>query len=451
MNRAAVPNAQNVTRTVLDNGLVILVRENFSAPVVAIDGGIPCGSLHERNAESDVNEPPALAGLAGFTASMLTRGSRRYSQDAFDAAVEDVGASLGTGADPHLTMFGANSLAEDFPTMLDVLADILQRPTFPAEQVARLRNRRQVFLQERDHDAAHWTAMRFAAGLYGAAHPYGYPVAGFSESVERINCADLVAFHRDFYTPNGAIVVVAGAIAAADAVAQIADAFGDWQGAPNPHDLPPMPVPVPSHEQRVYPQGKVQCDLILGAPAPPRNHPDHFAVRVANMILGQFGLMGRLGERLREEMGIAYYVGSQYDAARTEGAWWASIGVNPEHAPLAVQTIVEEFHRLGTELADAEELDEELDDVQAYMTGILPVALETNSGVASTLFNMEWQQLGMDYLLAYPELIYSVSAQDVRRVTQTYLCEQPLRLAVAGPEIPAPLPLDLLQATATTG
>jgi zinc protease len=461
----SLPCEENVTRTILDNGLVILVRENFSAPVVAIEGGVPCGSLHEahllercagheahrldgcteheasHSGPSSEQESPFLAGLAGFTASMLTRGSQKYPQEAFDAAVEDVGASLGTGADPHLTMFGATSLAEDFSAMLDVLADILQNPTFPEEQVARTRNRRLVFLQERDHDSAQWAALRFAEGVYGRAHPYGRPVAGYVESVARIQREDMAEFHRNLYTPNGAIIVIAGAVETAAAVEQVAAAFGDWRGPVIAHRLPQPAQLRAEHQQRVFPQGKVQCDMIMGTLAPARSHPDHFAVRVANTILGQFGLMGRLGERLREEMGIAYYVSSQYDAGIGEGVWSASIGANPEHVPQAAAAIVAEFERLGTELVNGEELD----DSQSYMRGIVPVALETSSGVASTLFNMEWYGLGLDYLVDYPDLIDAVTAEDVRRVAAAYLCDQPLRLVVAGPEIPAPLPTELLQ------
>ncbi|MEX1018013.1 MAG: pitrilysin family protein, partial [Litorilinea sp.] len=447
-NRAALPSAATVTRTVLDNGLIILVRENFSAPVVAIEGCIPCGSLHEAYVTAHASDSAAhLRGLASFTASMLTRGSRNYTQDAFDAAIEDVGASLGAGADAHLTNFGATSLAEDFSTMVDVLADILRYPTFPAEQVARMRKRRLVFLQERDHDSAHWAAMRFSEAIYGKTHPYGYPVSGSVETVGRMEQADLAAFHEQFYTPHGAIVVVAGAIRADEAVDRLAAAFGGWQGRVNDHTVPSPDFAGPGHSVRAFAQGKVQNDLLLGAPAPGRGHADHYAVRVANTILGQFGLMGRLGEMLREEMGIAYYVSSQYEATRGLGTWSASVGTNPEHVPAAAAAIVAEFHRLGHEVVD----DAELEDAQAYMTGVLPLALETNAGVASTLLTMEWQQLGMDYLLHYPDLINQVTAADVQRVAQTYLCDAPLWLAVAGPAIPGALPLDLLAGGQTVG
>lgn len=437
---ASLPSAATVTRTVLDNGLVILVRENFSAPVVAMEGCIPCGSLHEASITDGTGDASLLRGLAAFTAGMLNRGSRGYTQDAFDAAVEDVGASLGVAADAHLTNFGATSLAEDFPTMVDVLADILRFPTFPAEQVARLRKRRLVFLQERDHDSAHWAARQFAQALYGIHHPYGYPVSGDVESVARMEREHLAAYHARHYTPNGAIIAVAGAVRAETVIDRLAAAFGDWRGDPNPQALPPARATWPGHAQRTFPQGKVQSDIVMGATAPERTHPDHYAVRVANTILGQFGLMGRLGERLRDEMGLAYYVSSQYEAARAVGTWSAAIGVNPEHAAAAVTAMVAEFQRLGEDLVEPDELD----DAQSYMTGILPVALESNSGVASTLLNMEWQQLGLDFLIDYPDAVYSVTAEDVRRVAAEYLCAVPLRLAIAGPPLPGELPWDLL-------
>lgn len=483
---------QNIIRTVLPNGIIVLVRENFSAPVVCIEGAIRCGSVHDAWIRIDglamsphppgkplheAKATPELAGLADFTASMLSRGSRRFTKDAFDLAVEDVGASLGLAADPHLTNFGATSLAEDFPSMLEVLADILRFPTFPPDQVARLSKRRQVFLQERDHDPGQWAADRFAQGIYGPAHPYGYPVSGRAEQVAQIDRTHLQQFHQSFFTPNGAILVVTGAVTHTEALNRIEAMFGDWQGTPNVHPLPITPPLAADADVRTFAQGKQQCDLIIGTGAPHAHHPDYYAVRVANTILGQFGLMGRLGERLREEMGIAYYVGSQVDTgaaqhllepvdwtrqpdptphpAATEsvntepvsadrqirGSWHAVLGTNPEHIPAAIEAVVEEFRRLGEHHVDPQELD----DAQSYMTGILPLALETNGGVAATLLNIEWQQLGADHLARYQERIYAVTAEDVRRVAQTYLCGQPLRLAVAGPAIPEKLPLHLLE------
>jgi zinc protease len=154
-------------------------------------------------------------------------------------------------------------------------------------------------------------------------------------------------------------------------------------------------------------------------------------VRVANTILGRFGMMGRLGEKVREEQGLAYYVYSSQDAGSMTGLWYAAAGVNPTNVEQAITSIQEEFARLAEERVN----EEELADTQAYLTGVLPLQLETNDGVASTLLNIEWHGLGLDYLHRYNDLVYNVTAEDVQRVAQSYLRPDIYALSIAGPAL----------------
>ncbi len=419
MTSNALPNADDITRVVLHNGLTVLVRENHSAPVVVTEGYIPAGSVHET-AEK--------AGLSSFVASMLTRGSARYTFDQFNETVEALGASLGAGSDNHYTNFSTTSLSEDFPQMMQVLSDVLRNPLFPAEQMERVRQQKLVRLQERTQDTNRMASLRFYETLFGH-HPYGRSVSGYIESIRAISQEDLAAFHADRYTPNGTILVVVGDVDTAQVLELVHAQFGNWTGAPADQQVPPF-VTV-ERQQISYPMAdKFQSDLVIGALAIPRDHPDYFAVRVANTILGQFGMMGRLGEQVREEQGLAYYSYSSVDSDLHAGVWLAQAGINPAHVQQATESILTEFARIGTEPVSAEELS----DTQAYLTGVVPLTLETNAGVASTLLNMEWQQLGLDYLERYPTLINGITAEDVQRVAAQYIQPDLCTVVVAGPE-----------------
>ncbi len=419
MSSNALPNADDITRVVLHNGLTVLIRENHSAPVVVAEGYIPAGSVHE---------PAEKAGLSSFVASMLTRGSARYTFDEFNETVEALGASLGAGSDNHYTNFSTTSLSEDFPQMMQVLTDVLRNPLFPAEQVERVRQQKLVRLQERTQDTNRMASLHFYETLFGH-HPYGRAVSGYIESVRAISQADLAAFHATHYTPDGAILVVVGDVDTAQVLDLIHAQFGNWAGQPADQQVPPF-VAV-ERQQISYPMAdKFQSDLVIGALAIPRAHPDYFAVRVANTILGQFGMMGRLGERVREEQGLAYYSYSSVDSDLHAGVWLAQAGINPAHVQQATDSILTEFARIGTEPVSAEELG----DTQAYLTGVVPLTLETNAGVASTLLNMEWHQLGLDYLERYPQLINGVTAADVQRVAAQYIQPEHCTVVVAGPE-----------------
>jgi len=418
MTSNALPNADTITRVVLHNGLTVLVRENHSAPVVVTEGYIPAGSVHE-SAEK--------AGLSSFVAGMLTRGSTRYTFDHFNETVEALGASLGAGSDNHHTTFSTTSLSEDFPQMMQVLSDVLRNPLFPEEQLERVRRQKLVRLQERAQDTNRMAALRFYETIFGH-HPYGRSIGGYMESVRAISRADLVTFHAEQYTPNGAIIAVVGDVDTQQALDLIHAQFGTWEGAPADQLVPPI---VEVERQRVvYPMAdKFQADLVIGTLAIPRNHPDYFATRVANTILGQFGMMGRLGEQVREEQGLAYYSYSSVDSELHAGVWLAQAGVNPASVQQATESILAEFARIGTEPVSAEELG----DTQAYLTGVVPLTLETNAGVASTLLNMEWHQLGLDYLERYHDLIYAVTIEDIQRVAAQYIHPDRCTVVVAGP------------------
>jgi len=418
MTSNAIPNADDITRVALPNGMTVLIRENHAAPVVVVEGYIPAGAIHETAQQ---------AGLSSFVASLLTRGSARYSFDLFNETVEALGASLGAGSDAHFTNFSTTSLSEDFGQMIQVLADVVRNPLFPAEQVERVRQQRLVRLQERAQDTNRMASLRFFESVYGQ-HPYGRSVSGYPETISALQRADLAAYHAAHYTPNGAILVIVGDVATKEALDLVEAQFGTWQGPSLTTAVPPLTTA--ARQVIHYPiAGKVQSDIVIGAPAVARHDADFFAVRVANTILGQFGMMGRLGERVREEQGLAYYSYSSADAELHGGVWLAQAGVNPANVQQAIDSILTEFVRLSEEPVPAEELA----DSQAYLTGILPLTMETNAGVASTLLNMEWYKLGLDYLTQYNQLVDQVTAADVQRVAARYLQPDRCTIVVAGP------------------
>ncbi|MCL4859788.1 MAG: insulinase family protein [Caldilineaceae bacterium] len=421
MNAPSFPGPHDVTRVVFDNGLTVLVRENHAAPVAVLDGYLPVGAIHD---------PLDKTGLGHFVASMLTRGSAHYDFDAFNEAIESIGASLSASGDTHTTAFGTVSLSEDFPHMVEILADMLRRPTFPAEQLARLRQQMLVAIQERDQDTQRAANLRFYETIY-PNHPYGRAITGYKETVLAIERADLEHFYANHYTPNGAAIVIVGDVETPRVLDLLHQHLGDWRG-PAPSQETPILEAIPHAAHVAIPMpGKVQADIVLGNPAIARNHPDYYAVRVANTVLGVFGMMGRLGQAVREEQGLAYYCYSSHDAELHAGVWVAEAGVNPEDTAQAIDSILAEFDRLANEPVP----DDELADSQAYMTGVLPLALETNGGVAARLLDMEWYGLGLDYLQRYRDMINSVTPADVQRVAQSYLDTDHYTLVVAGPPV----------------
>ena len=418
----AIPGPHNIVTGQLSNGLRVWVYENFESQTISLQGYAPGGSI---------NETPQQAGLADFTASMLRRGSLDHDYDAINEMLEDVGASIGFDAGRHTLVFDAYSLAEDFDLALSLLAESLLRPAFAADELEKARQRLLTYLDERQHSTRSQAALLFRKHLYPPTHPYHTSLAGEIETVQRLTRADMLRFYREKVSPAGGVIVVVGAIHADEALARLQRALGDWRHPQARPDLsiPPRPTLSGKVEESIAIPGKRQSDIVLGWPGIAHDDPDYYAILVCNSILGQFGLGGRLGQRIREELGLAYHVSSTFSVNRGAGDWRIMAGVNPENVATAIENIFVQVERIISQPPSPAELD----DVQHYLTGSLPLRLETNAGIGSNLLNMAWYNLGQDYLLRYADRIWAVGAEDALRVARKYLSADEYVLAVAGP------------------
>ena len=418
-----LPSSDTIITGQLSNGLRIWVYENFESQTVLVNGYAFGGYI---------NEGPDEQALADVVAIMLRRGTEQRDYDALNDAVESVGAFFGFEAGRHSLGFKTYSLAEDFDLVLGLLAESLISPAFPEKELEKVRSRRLTQLDERKHSTRSMAAIAFNQQIYPPGHPYRVDIDAEIESVRRVQREDLMRFYRTKVSPQGGIVVVVGAIRAEEAIARMDQILGKWQ---HPHarpdtNIPPRPELTERKEVRVRIRGKSQSDIVLGWPGIHRAHPDYDAILVCNTLLGRFGLGGRLGARIREEMGLAYYAYSTFNATRGAGTWHIDAGVNPNDVARAVAAMREEVARMVNEPVSAEELA----DVQRYLTGSLPLQLETNSGLASYLLAMAWYELGLDYLQTYDARIRGVTQEDVWRVARTYLHPDRYALAVAGPD-----------------
>ena len=422
MPNVSYPGPDNIQKFDLANGLRLLVYENMAVDLVVVDALWRAGALAV---------PREKAGLADLTAAMLLRGTEHRSFSQIYAELESVGASLYFDGGRQVSEFGGTCLSEDLPMLLGLAAEALTRPTFPDDQLERVRGERLTGLQIRANDTRAVAGRTFREMLYGDGHPYSIAVGGYEETLPAISRDDLLAFHRDYYGPRDAIITVVGAVSAETARELVEAAFDGWR---NPRQLA-LPVAVdvdrPVHIDRRYIPlaDKTQTDIILGWTGPRRSHPDYMQASLTNTILGVFGMMGRLGKSVREEQGLAYYASSRLQSGLGPASWQVSTGVAPDKAEQAIASIQAEIRRLQDEPVTGAELA----DCQAYRTGSLPVSLETNNGLADIIMNIEYLGLGDDYLQRFPDIINSVTVADIQRIAQTWLDADAFVLALAGP------------------
>lgn len=421
MSKNAYPGPETIHRHVMSNGIVVLVYENFASESVVVDGVLRAGALAE---------PAEKAGLADFTADLLMRGTQSRTFEEIYEALESVGASLSFGSGRHTTSFSGRSLVEDVDLILDLLSQSLRQPTFPQTQVELVRGQTMTGLQMRANDTRRMARLKFFELLYNG-HPYARSTAGYLDTVPSITRDDLVAFHHDYYGPQGMIIAVVGAIKNEDALAKIEGILGDWRPEQQKAmpAVPDAPRPPETIRQHVAMPEKSQSDLILGLPGPRRAAPDYLDASLMNTILGIFGMMGRIGKSVREEQGLAYYAYSQLSGSEGPTPWVASAGVAPDKVDQAINSILDEIRRIQNEPVSAEELA----DSQAYRTGSMPVSLETNAGIADIITDMEFFGLGLDYLHRYPDMIRAITPERIQAAAQKYLSTDEIAIAVAGP------------------
>jgi zinc protease len=427
----SLPGPGDIFRQTLPNDITILARENFTSPTVVVSGYLYAGAADvPASADGASASGRDKIGLAGFATDVLERGTRKRSFAQLYEEVESIAASFGINAGVQTTGFGAKGLVEHLPLLLDILSDVLRNPAFEKNQVEKARAEILTDIQERETDPHRMAALTFRALAYPESHPYHWSQTGYRETIERITRDDLAQFHETNFAPQNAVIVVVGAMKATDAVKAVAATFGDWQGSRPPiAEIPLAPALTERREQRLTNDDKAQSNLVLGWPGPARTDSDFVPCFVANTLFGVFGMYGRLGKIIRETNGLAYYVYSSLEGGKGPGPWRIVAGVNPANVDKTTTLIVQELRRIR----DTRVPKEELHDTQSYLTGSLPLQLETNAGVAHALLNIERHNLGLDYLQRYTEMVMAVTPSQVQVVAQRWLDPEHYALAVVDP------------------
>ncbi len=421
VTKKTLPGPDDIFRATLPNGITFLSRPNFNSPSVSVTGYLPAGAIFENDEK---------LGLADFVASSLMRGTQKRTFDAIYNQLESVGASMGFNSGVHNASFGGRSLAEDLPLLLKLLSESLCTPTFPAKEIEKLRTQLLTGLAIREQDTSDMASMLFDKMLF-EGHPYSRPTDGYTETIKAISRMDLEKFHRLHYGPKGMVIAIVGAVDPKNALDEVNRFLGGWQvkGQEEPPMLPPIKEIKKTVRRHHIIKGKSQSDIVLGTTGPRRNDPDFFPASLGNSVLGQFGMMGRIGEVVREKSGLAYYASSSLSAGTGPGTWDVSAGVNPKNVKKTIDLIIKELKRF----VKSGVTKEELANSQANYVGRLPLSMESNSGVAGALINIERYKLGMDYYQRYESIVHGVTRDEVLETARKYIDPDRLVIATSGP------------------
>ena len=401
----------------LPNGLGLVLTPMVHAQSVSVGIWVRAGGRYE---------PPNLSGISHFLEHLLFKGTRTRSCEALKQQIEGVGGSLNGFTAEEFTCYMAKVPHRYARRAVDVLADMVRRPTLASKDVD---NERDVIIEEirMYEDAPGQYVHDLFSQLLWPNHPLGTLLSGTIDTVRRITREDLVWYWRRMYQPRNVLVAAAGALDADALTKQLRATFGDMRGRA-PERFLRAPWPRRGPQVRVWNKPTEQTHLCVGAYAVPRTHPDRFALELLHVILGA-NMSSRLFREVREKRGLVYEIGTQIKRFHDTGAFVIFAGCETGKVRATVQTIFAELSRTRRGPVSRAELRR----AKEYYTGQLLMGLD------DTMDHMLW--MGEQALtvgrVARPETLLThierVAAHDIRRVARQLFVTPRMHLAVAGP------------------
>ncbi|CAN5423418.1 hypothetical protein BH24GEM3_BH24GEM3_24680 [soil metagenome] len=429
VDRTAMPAPQatpsvdlpDVQRRTLSNGLRLWIVERHDVPLVSMQLVVNAGSAAE---------PAAGAGLASFTAAMLDEGTTRRSALEIADEIDFLGANLNSGASYDASFVSLSTLRRNLDQALDIFADVVTNPTFPEQELTRVRNERLAsMIQALDQPTA-IARQQFDLRIYGPEHPYGRPIEGTPITLRGLNQQQMQEFYRTYYRPNNAHLIVVGDVRPDQLVAQLEQALGGWQQG----EVPPVrypPAPSAQASTRVYlidKPGAAQSEIRIGHLGVPRSSEDYFPLLVMNTILGG-AFTSRINLNLREDKGYTYGARSAFEMRRELGGFVASAGVQ---TPSTRESVIEFMKELEGIRGAIPLTEQEVEFAKNSIVRREPLGLETNGQIASRIQEMILYDLPPDYLDSYTQRVAAVTHADVERVARQYLTPERFAIVVVG-------------------
>jgi zinc protease len=417
--RPAALELPKIERFKLKNGLDVVVVARNELPVVSFDIAIKAGGYDEDNAKT--------LGVAGFTAAMLVRGTRARSADDISRAIDFVGGALNSGATNESSQVSCSALAKDTRLCLDLLADVLIRPTFPEAEMPEVRDQVIAELESRYDNPGALASLHFANLLFGEKHPDGWVL--MPEDARKITRDHLVAFWSAYYRPNNAVLAVAGDVDPARLRAELEQALGAWKKAA----VPPRPAfkPPELRDTRLLLVDRpdlTQATLVLGHLGLRHADPDWYAASLANYALGGSDFSSRLMAEVRSKRGLTYGIGSSFGASLYEGAFRVSASTKNASVWEALVATVAEIRRMKAEGPTTTELAK----AKGFYAGSYPFRLQTAAVIADTLVAAELHGLGLSYVRDLPLRLAAVDEAQAKRAAAERLFPDNLWVVVIG-------------------
>ena len=394
---------------------VYFVRAD-SIPMLDVNIDFDAGSRHD---------PAGKDGLASMTAGMLARGTEGLDESMIADRLADLGALRGGNADDDRLSMSVRTLSSrtERDAAIDLLARLVSKPTFPEPLLAREKERSLQNLRESLTQPGSIAQRSFYPLVY-PNHPYG--TLADEKSIGAVRRDDLVAFHRERFGPQTAVISMVGSISRTEAEAIAERLTRDLPQGSAAAPMPPVQKPAAIERRIAHPAS--QSHILIGAPAMARGDPDFFPLFVGNYVLGGGGFVSRLTNEVREKRGLSYSVGSGFSPMLQPGPFMVSLQTQKSQTDQALAVVREtlsDFIRTGPTEA-------ELTAAKQNLVGGFALRIDSNSKILGNLANIGWYRLPLDYLERWTDEVERVTASRVREAFARHVNPQQLVTVIVG-------------------
>ena len=403
----------------LSSGLEVYLASIDRGPLVSLHLACPGGAWHDS---------PREAGRATLAAELMDEGTDDLTAMEIAARVDSLGGFLSSQADWNASWLSISLLSRHLAPGLDLLAQLVERATFPEAEVERLRLQRLANLKTRTSLPSSLAADALARIVYPGT-TYEQPAMGTPESMKSLTRRELFDFYRQHVKPHRSVLILTGDLDPTATGSLIERVFGGWSGGE-----PPSARPIEVHAQEqttvhiVDRPDAAQTTLRVGHASIPRTHPDYGALQVLNSLLGG-KFTSRINLNLREKLGITYGASSSFSSRLGPGPFQVAADVETDGVGIGTQEIIQELHRLQDELVD----EEELRDTKTYLLGVFPYSLQRIDGLANRLADLGVASLPDDYFDQQLEIVRKIEPEDIRALARQHLHPTRLAIVAVGP------------------
>lgn len=395
-----------VQRSVLPNGLVLLISREHSLPLVTMQLLIDAGAR---------KDPSGQEGLAHLTAKGLLLGTSNRTVTIMNEELDFMGASLDVSAGSDYATLGLRVLKKDLYKGFDIFLDVLTQPTFPEEEIQREVQKTLAAIQSAEADPMEVAVKAFRKTLF-LNSPYGHPVEGTRESLSQLKHEAIARFYRTHHHPNGAILTIVGDITSDEVTEKLIPRLEKWPRGESPKEL--FTTTFAQGTKTVEIDREIaQANIILGNKGVSRQNPDYYVLTVMNYILGGGGFGSRLMDEIRVRRGLAYSIASFFDPGKFPGSFQVVLETKNVSAREAISLVLQQMERIQREMVS----EQELITARNYLTGSFPLRLDTQAKMAGFITQVEYYGLGLDYPDKYALLISAITREEVLQVAKAYL------------------------------